>query len=389
MKELIVGEFSDSLFPIIDGVGFVAQNYSYWLNEKYGKAYVVGPEAPNYVETDPQIIRFPTIPIPGFAPYRCGVPQLGEFRKRVDEINFDLVHVHSPFISANEALRVSKKKNIPIVATFQSKYRDDFTRIFHSKTIVNSAIKNIVKFYNHVDEVWAPNESTGETLLSYGYKKDVKIIPNGTDMRILSESEIQVRKTEIRNRHQLSKDDVVLLYVGQHRFEKNLRLVIEGLSQLNQKRCNVKALFIGTGPDEKEMKNLVIQYGLQDKVIFVGIIKGRDALQSYYAAADALMFPSMYDTASLTMREAASCAVPSIVVEGSTTAKGVVEGVNGFLIKNNVDSFASKVQYLHSHLPLCRAAGLNAQETIFVPWSKIVDDVYEGYCKLIDEKRMK
>ena len=389
MKELIVGEFSDSLFPIIDGVGFVAQNYSYWLNEKYGKAYVVGPEAPNYVETDPQIIRFPTIPIPGFAPYRCGVPQLGEFRKRVDEINFDLVHVHSPFISANEALRVSKKKNIPIVATFQSKYRDDFTRIFHSKTIVNSAIKNIIKFYNHVDEVWAPNESTAETLLSYGYKKDVKIIPNGTDMRILSESEIQVRKTEIRNRHQLSKDDVVLLYVGQHRFEKNLRLVIEGLSQLNQKRCNVKALFIGTGPDEKEMKNLVIQYGLQDKVIFVGIIKGRDALQSYYAAADALMFPSMYDTASLTMREAASCAVPSIVVEGSTTAKGVVEGVNGFLIKNSVDSFASKVQYLHSNLPLCRAAGLNAQETIFVPWSKIVDDVYEGYCKLIDEKRMK
>ncbi len=386
MKKLTVGQFTDSLFPIIDGVGYVAQNYSYWINEKYGTAYVIGPEAPKYVETDPQIIRFPTIPIPGFAPYRCGVPQLGEFRRRLDAIDFDIVHVQSPFISASEAKRVAKRTGVPIVATFQSKYRDDFSRMFNSKMIVNGAIKNIVRFYNKVDEVWSPNEGTAATLHEYGYEKDVKIIPNGTDMRPLTDTERTERRAVIRRKHHLKDDDFVLMYVGQHRFEKNLKLVIDSLHSLGQKGCDVRAIFIGTGPDEQELKELVQSYNLDRKVIFAGVVKDRNLLQSYFSCADSLVFPSLYDMSSLTMKEAASCSVPTIVVEGSTTSDGIIDEKNGFLIQNNIESLVSKVMYMHQNRQMVKSAGQGALQSVYLSWDTIVDDVYKGYIDLIERK---
>jgi len=387
MNKLTVGQFTDSLFPIIDGVGYVAQNYGYWLNKEYCNAYIIGPSAPKYVESDPTIIRFPTIPIPGFSPFRCGIPQVGEFRKRLDAIDFDIVHFQAPFISASEAIRVAKKKDIPLVATFQSKYKNDFSRIFKSKLVVDALIKHVVSIFNQADEVWAPSEPTADVLHEYGYKKEIKIIPNGTDMKALSATEILQRKKQIRKMHNIKEEDFVLLYVGQHRFEKNLRLTIDALHAINQKGCDVKTLFIGTGPDEKEMKKLVSQYDLDDKVTFVGIIKDRDLLQSYFASSDALIFPSIYDMASLTMREAASCAVPTIVVEGSTTSKGIIDEVNGFLVQNSVDSLSAKVMHMKDHLPLVREAGLHAQTSVFLSWDNIVGLVYDGYLDLLKKKQ--
>ena len=38
---------------------------------------------------------------------------------------FDLVHAHAPFLAGRAARSVARKKGIPLVATFHSKYYDD------------------------------------------------------------------------------------------------------------------------------------------------------------------------------------------------------------------------------------------------------------------------
>ena len=41
---------------------------------------------------------------------------------------------------------------MPVVATFHSKYRDDFMRAVPNKALVDYLVGKVVRFYEHVDE---------------------------------------------------------------------------------------------------------------------------------------------------------------------------------------------------------------------------------------------
>jgi glycosyltransferase involved in cell wall biosynthesis len=123
-RRIVTGQFSDALVPIMDGVANVAHNYAYWLNKKYGDGYCIGPRVPDYRTEDPMDIRYLSIPIPKAAPYRYGLPRFdATYKKTLHEIPFDIVHSHAPFVSGKEALRIARRRQIPLVTTFHSKYR--------------------------------------------------------------------------------------------------------------------------------------------------------------------------------------------------------------------------------------------------------------------------
>ena len=383
MRKITTGQFNDSLYPIMDGVGLVARNYAYWLNEKYGTGYCIGPKVPGFVDTEDFIIRFPTIPIPGNAPYRYGLPWIKGFYSRIDSIPFDLVHTHCPFVSGKIALRVKKKRNIPLVTTFHSKYRDDFKRAFKTDTFADMAVKQIMKFYDQADLVWVPNEPTIDVLRSYGFKGTIEVSINGTDLISPTAQELSSLKAAGYRNSGAKEGDFILLFVGQHRWEKNTKLMLDGLKEISDSGFTFKAFFIGTGPEADEMKRMASSYGLDDKVEFKGVIRDREVLKSYYAISDIFMFPSLYDTASLVMREAAAFKVPTVLVREASTAKGVEDGKNGFLIDNDSSSFAQKIMFAIDHPEARAAAGDGAQKTIYLPWEKVVDQVHDRYLKII------
>ena len=154
---LTIGQFIDSYLPVTDGVVSVVRNYAYWLNEKYGKCVVYAPNTKSFVNPDPfDVQSYLSIPIPGRKPYRFGFPALDvRYRKQLNQMQFDLVHSHSPFSSGSEALRVAKKQNIPLVGTFHSKFYDDFLQYFHTNYlslfllvyIVLLTLKILLKLY--------------------------------------------------------------------------------------------------------------------------------------------------------------------------------------------------------------------------------------------------
>ena len=66
------------------------------------------------------------------------------FLKKIVNRPFKIVHAHSPFTSGLAAAHVAKLRNIPMVATFHSKYRDDFSRVIKSKFVVNRIVKRLI-----------------------------------------------------------------------------------------------------------------------------------------------------------------------------------------------------------------------------------------------------
>ena len=387
--QITTGQFNDSYFPIMDGVGMTAHNYAHWLNEKYGKGILVAPRVKDYKDNvNYKVYRFKSVLFPGMHPYRVGLPLIDvTFKKKIKKIGFDLLHAHCPFISGQLAVRLAAKLDIPLVATFHTKYRDDFRKVIDNDMFIEFLLNITLDFYKAADLVLVPNRSTGQTLVDYGYKGAYEVMPNGTDMEVPDKAKkLKYRKKGLQLTGSGS-DEFVMLFVGQHRWEKNVRLIIDALGIVRAAGRSFRMVFAGEGYASKEMKKLVIQGGLDDQVVFMGVITDRKVLAHVYAASDLLVFPSVYDNSPLVLQEAAAFDVPSVIVRESSAAEGFLDGVNGFLIENEVKALAHKIIELMDHPDAIRKAGEGARKTIYHPWEGIVDNVHERYTELIREYR--
>ena len=380
------GLFNESYPPIMDGVALAVRNYAYWLHEKGYNSCVVTPRVPGYKDNEPYpVYRYTSIPVTMRKPYRLGLPEFDlALHTASQNIKFELVHAHSPFSAGLLAARIAKEQNVPFVATFHSKDRDDFQRATRSRKIANLMLKEVIWFYEKADEVWVPQKAVEETLREYGYKGNIEVVDNGNDFA--TNEPLEPIKQAAREHLGLTPDERVLLFVGQHIWEKNTRLIIESLALI--KALPFRMFFVGTGYAADEMKRLVQEYGLSDKVSFVGTVTDREQIKTYYAAADLFLFPSIYDNAPLVVREAGALGTPSIMVAGSTAAEILTDQVNGFLIENTPQSLADKLQHLMQNPALIKEAGHNASHTIARSWESIVqEEVLDRYLSLIWRKK--
>ena len=371
----------------MDGVGITAHNYARWLNEKYGRTVLVAPKVKDYEDDeDYRVYRFKSVLLPGMNPYRVGLPLIDiTFKKKLKKLHFDIVHGHSPFISGQLAQQLARKRGIPLVATFHTKFRDDFRKVLNNNLFVDFLMNLTLDFYNSADVVWVPNKSTGQTLREYGYKGKFEIMPNGTDMEIPDKSKrLKLRKAGLEITG-ADGNQFTLLFVGQHRWEKNVRMIIDSLRLLSEKNVIFQMIFVGEGYAAKEMKKLVKEYNLNDKVIFSGLVTDRNKLKSIYSCADLFVFPSIYDNSPLVIQEAAAFDVPSVVVKKSSAAEGITDKVNGFLIDDNPQALFKLISEVKKYPEVIKLAGEGARKSIYKPWEGIVDLVYQRYVEIIEE----
>lgn len=381
------GQFNDSFKPIMDGVGVCAENYARWLSRTHGGAVVVAPSAPGYEDSDEfPVLRYPSVPFPRITPYRIGIPALGfSFRSKLRSLPLALVHAHSPFVAGKIALGVARRRGIPLVATFHTKYREDFLMVFPSKKLADLLVRRVIAFYRQAAEVWAPNQKTATTLKEYGYEGEVIVMPNGTDLEIPSEKE-HARYREEGSRLIGNDDSPLLLFVGQHRWEKNVGLIIDAAARLKHFDTKFRLAFVGTGYAEGEMKKRVDAAGLHEYTHFAGLVLDREVLKAYYARGHLFLFPSLYDNAPLVMREAAAFRCPSVLARGSSAAEEFTEGKNVFLTEPEPEAMAAVLSRLLRQPGHVEEVGREAQRSIYVPWRGIVDTVAERYRNLIEAK---
>ena len=389
---LTIGQFNESFKPIMDGVGLCVENYTRWLDSRYGTAYAVVPHVPRYTDSDTfAVVRYPSLPIVVMKPYRLGVPwaspKVGEF---LSTTAFDLVHSHSPFVAGRMAQRTARSHDIPHVSTFHTKYRDDVRRFVRSERLAEIIIHRIARFYDSCDEVWTPSSATGATLREYGYHGEITVAPNGSDLGRPSKSEREAYRKAGGILAGVPDDAFMFLFVGQHRWEKNVELIIRGIGRLNEQSDPAEPLalvFAGEGHAIGDMKEMAAQVGILERTRFLGRIVDREQMKGLYARADLFLFPSLYDNAPLVMREAAAFGVPTVVAEGSSAAEVITDGKNGFVIRNDPDAMAGTLARLVANRDLVRRAGRDASRTVYIGWEEIVDWVAVQYERIIAAHR--
>jgi len=379
---LRIGEFTDTFLPITDGVGRVVYNYAFFLSKKGHECYVIAPmNKTGFRGGYPfELIEFTSKILPGIGQYRTGIPMLDKhFNSRMEMINMDIIHVHSPFSAGIAGARLAFKRNLPLVGTFHSKYYDDFLQITKMESLATLGTKYVVDFYNRCDEVWTMSNSSAETLKSYGFKGNIKIIPNGTDIGEVDEEDIK----EINSVYHLNQDKPVLLFVGQMNWKKNILRIIEAAVLLRKEGKSFYLVFAGQGPHFEEIKQKVFELGLQESTVFTGHITDMHILNALYCRASVFVFPSLYDTSGLVTREAAAMGTPSVVIKNSCAAESIQDVKNGFLCEDSTDALfnlLNKIMYMPN---LLHTIGENAKKTLPLEWSRVLDQVVDNYDVLI------
>ncbi len=374
---MLIGQFCESYPPSLDGVGRVALSYCKHLAARGHRTLYIAPQNRKYsAPEDCETLLYGGVPVPGEA-YHVGIPRLsGHFRRQVQALSFDLLHVHSPFFGAHEARRMARRRQLPLVATFHSKYYDDFLKVTHSKLLAKAAVRYIVRFYNSCDEVWAVNRSTGDVLKSYGYKGEIVVMPNGTNPFQLT----QQQRDAAFNRFPIPDHVPVFIFAGQQNLKKNPDAVLRACAILKSQGQKFYLIMVGDGPDASKLHALAQKLDIADSVLFTGFLNDRPLLMALYERADLLVFPSVYDNAPMVVREAAVMGTPSVLIQDSCSAEGVTHGQNGYLCTLSPEAIATTIT---EALPTAKAVGEEARKTIPVPWSELMIAVEARYQALI------
>ncbi|MBU1141366.1 MAG: glycosyltransferase [Firmicutes bacterium] len=384
-KKITIGLFIDVFYPMIDGVVIVVDNYAKQLSEK-ANIIVFAPGSRDKAYKDQfsyRVVRSKYIKVP-FTDYNLSLPFFDfKFKKTLKNANLDIVHIHSPFTLGNVGISYAKKHHIPVVATLHSQYKKDFYERTKSQILSEIAIKEIMSTFNKCDESWAVNRKVAEIFGEYGAIQKPKIQLNATDLVPFDDMHAI---ENLKKKLNVQPDEKVFLYVGRLDMIKNLGFTIQALYRLKLKGVKFKMIFVGAGPYENEMKQMIKKTGLIDYVHFAGRIMDRIELASYYKLAYLFLFPSLYDSSSLVQIEASSQKTPTLFLKGAATADTITENVNGFLSEDDPNLYAQKITEILNNPKIYQKVSNQAFKDLYLTWKNATTQVYANYQRLIQEK---
>ena len=168
---------------------------------------------------------------------------------------------------------------------------------------------------------------------------------------------------------------------------KGLRITLDALKTLADAGRDFRMVFVGGGGDAEEVRAYADSLGLGGRVFFQPPIYDREVIRAWYCRADLFLFPSTFDTNGLVVREAAACALPSVLVAKSCAAEDVTDGQNGFLIAENAESMAALLLRIGVDRALLRAVGARAQAELYISWEDAVARACARYETVLENQR--
>ena len=122
-----------------------------------------------------------------------------------------------------------------------------------------------------------------------------------------------------------------ILCVGRLTPAKGQRVLIEACQLMRDKGRNFRLVMVGAGPDEMDLKSLVAELGLQQKVEFTGPLNQDQVIQRY-AKADVFALPSFSEGIPVVLMEAMASGVPCVTTRITGIPELIRDGVDGLLV---------------------------------------------------------
>ncbi len=389
MNKYKVGIFLDTFYPMVDGVITVVDNLARKLNDRLDiTVFTIKPsgKAVDTINHPYKVVRCKACPIMSLD-YDLPMPSFDrKFKKELKNSQLDLVYCHSPAFMAGAGIKYAKKHHKPALCHLHSQYRRDIYNATHSKLLTKIFLKIFLKNFNKCNAAIAVNEYTRDLFKNdYKLRTPITVVHNATDMLPVSNDE--QANSIINKKFNLTPEEKILLYVGRLNKLKNIDFTLEALNILKNNFQNFKMLIVGTGNDEEHFKKKVNELGLNNYVIFTGKIADKELLKSIYARSDLFLFPSKYDTDGLVKIEAASQGTPTVFIENTGAAAGIIDNETGYISKDDKTLFAKRILEALSDKELYKKISDNVRTELYRTWEKSAEEIYEIIVKMIEENK--
>ncbi len=359
---------SDVYFPRVNGVSTSIQTLRQALAVAGHSSVLVAPDYPATV-AEAGIVRVPGWPIPRDPEDRLMHPRaLAAALDAHSPADFDLVHIHTPFLAHRAGVRWARRHGLPCVETYHTLFEEYFHHYlpFLPKSWLAAAARRISrKECDGVSAVIAPSSAMKNTLLAYGVSRPVHIIPTGLRLADFDHCD----GPAFRARHGIAPEHPVMAYVGRVAFEKNLEFLLRVTEQVRHSLPDVRFVIAGEGPARGALERAVAKRGLSGNVRFVGYLERKTELPACYCAADVFVFASQTETQGLVLLEAMALGVPVVGLAEMGTRDVLQEGQGCRIAPDDVAGFARVLLPLLADRAAAQALGA-AGKAYAANWSE-------------------
>ena len=248
-------------------------------------------------------------------------------------------------------------KDIPIIVSIRNHPNSEF------RSIIGKSIRN--KCYKNANLITVQDNN----YIKYLPKNlKIKVIPN------------YISDDFIKNNKDTKKEKIIITVASLEK-QKNIPLLIESFSKLNNKYKDYKLKIIGKGKEKNKIKKLIKNKHLEDRIILKDTSNNiKDELLS----STLFVLPSNYEGMPNALLEAMSLQLP-VITTNSTEALNsiIINNKNGIIIpKNNKKILTKKIDYILENKDIRNKLGKEAtkvkekynKEEIINKWDKIIKE---------------
>jgi 1,2-diacylglycerol 3-alpha-glucosyltransferase len=343
MKILLI---SDVYFPRVNGVSTSIRTFTEQLQMLGHTVHLIAPDYGIVTEDEASMTRVPARSI-YFDP-EDKLMKYGEILKLLPSLKsqqFDLIHIHTPFIAHYAGLKLGKLLQIPVVETYHTFFEDYLHH--YLPWIPSFAARGMARLIsktqcNQVAAIVAPSQPMLDVLRTYGVTTRAEVIATGLQAHSFAPADGEA----FRHQYGIDLERPMLLYVGRVAFEKNIQFLLKMVKLLSEIMPEVLFVITGEGPAEASLREAVSTLGLGNNVQFIGYLDREKELNACYKSADIFVFASKSETQGLVLLEAMAQGTPVVAIAELGTASILIEGEGAMIAPENEIAFMQKVRSL-------------------------------------------
>ena len=248
--------------------------------------------------------------------------------------------------------------------------------------------------YSSATRVYPNSKGLYDFILQNNFTQSnkLKIIANGSsngiDTTFFSPDQVtEIEKVTLREKLNIQPDNFVFVFVGRIVSDKGINELIKAFSELqaaeNNEPAGIKLLLVGGLENDLDPLNPETLAEINQNKDIISVVFQQD-VRSFFAIADALVFPSYREGFPNVVMQAGAMGLPSIVSDINGCNEIIIEGENGLIIPSkNVEKLKEKMLTLAKDKNLYTKLKGNSRRMIenryeqSVVWNALLEE-YEG-----------
>jgi len=294
---------------------------------------------------------------------------------------FDIIHIHEHrTLLAAIVSHYARKYDVPYVVQPRGSLKYDkgqnhlkkFFDLICGKKILNKSSKLLALTSNEKEE-----------FLEFDIpERKIKIVPNAINPNVVPEN---LKKGKFRDKYDIDDNTKIILFLGRLNKIKGIDRLLKALPHL--KNEDYQCIIVGPGKKDykNELKNIVNENKLEDKVIFTGALYGKDKYKAYNDA-DVYVLPSRYEGFPNTALEAGLMRNPVILSDAIPLSAELNEENAGIVFNGDVEDLVKKLNFILENKTHRDALGKTMKKLIMEKYTyeKIIKQLLDTYKLIIN-----